>query len=151
VSLIFKKISPKTFGLHCRWKSEMLDQVSKMDVVTLPSQILWLLSESPNLWAAYHYHAEARFLLDSCEDRLVGNACWLLSASWGRLRSFLPSWHHIDKNYFFRWLWSWPCLLMKTFWISSSGELENGAIPWFAFCLQSKMMDLGFIFCNNLG
>jgi hypothetical protein len=40
---------------------------------------------------------------------------------------------------------------METFLISSSGEIENGAIPWFAFCLQSKMMDLGCIFYNSLG
>ena len=151
MSSIFKKISPKTFGPHCRWKSEVLDQVSKVDVVTLRNQILWLLSESTNLCAAFHYHAEARFLLDSCEDKLIGYACWVLSASWFRYQSFLPSWHHIDKNYIFRWQLSWPCPLMETFWISSSGEIENDTIPWIAFCLQSKMTNPGFILCNNLG
>ena len=48
----------------------MLDQVCKVDV-TMPSKILLLLSESPHLWAAFHYHAEARFLLDSCGTDLL--------------------------------------------------------------------------------
>jgi len=36
------------------------------------------------------------------------------------------------------------------FYIFSSGELENGAIPWI-LCLWLKMMDLSLFSCNNPG
>lgn len=52
----------------------VLYQGCRVDGVTMFTHHLWGLPESLNLCEDLHYHAEAQFLLDSCEAELVWNS-----------------------------------------------------------------------------
>jgi hypothetical protein len=49
----------------------MLGGSYRVQQVTLSNQILSWLPKSSNLCVALHCHAEARFLLDCCEAKLI--------------------------------------------------------------------------------
>lgn len=107
-------------GLQIGGNQKLLDQGCRLDGVTLSNQILWWLSELPDLYVALQCHAEARFLLDSGDAKLIRNTSWAASGFWGRCRSWSsPTQHAIHKKVSVlhspsRQL-SWPCLLMESF------------------------------------
>lgn len=108
-------------GLPIGGNLRVLDWGCRVDRVTLSNKILWWVPESSDLCAALRCNAEARFMLDTCEAKLVWNASWVLSAFWCRHWSWLsplkashPQGSLLGSP---RTLWTWPCLLAETFWI----------------------------------
>jgi len=90
-----------------------------MDGVTLSNQILWWLLESSDLCVILHCHAEARFLLDSCEAKLIWNASRVQWVSWYRCQSWLSPFSALRPQELLlhspRRQWSLPCLLTNCF------------------------------------
>jgi len=115
-------------GLKVCGSLRVLDWNCQVDRVTLSNQILWWLPEFSDLSVALHCHAEAGFLLNSCEARLVWNDSWVLSLSWCKRQSWLShlSELHPQESLLHsprRW-WSWPCLVKGTFIFFLLGSLR---------------------------
>lgn len=87
-------------GFQIGGNMSMPDRGCRVDGVTISSHILWWLPKSSNLCMALHCHAEARFVLDSCEAEFFWNTSCILSAHWCRIGLSLL-WHYIHRNHSF--------------------------------------------------
>lgn len=98
VSNFVSRIAP--FRAPNRWNMRVVDRGRRVDVLTMPKQILlWLPHSSSKLECSL---AEARFLLESCEAEVFRNTSEFYQCPEVDLAvDCLPFWHCIHKNRFF--------------------------------------------------
>jgi len=131
-------------GLQLGGNLRMPYQECKVDGVTMFKHLWWWLPESSNLCVALHYHAEAQFLLDSCEVELVWNSPEFCQPNFSH--------HHIHKNYSFTIPWDSDHDLPHSQTLYESflpGRLRMVPLHRLPFFLQFKMIIPGFIRSNN--
>ena len=91
---------PYYHALSCS-SSQRHSMDCRVEQATMSNQILWWHPKSSNLCAALHCLAEARFLLDSCEGKLIRNASQVLCPDIGIVVDCLPSQQCNQKNHTF--------------------------------------------------
>ena len=136
---LYRELHPS--GLQTGWNIRVVGWGCRVDVLTLPKQILWCLPHSSSKLVGSL--AETTFLLDSCEAEVVRNAsefCQRPDVDLGV--DCLPFRHRIRKNHYF------------TVPEESDHDLARWKRPFFSprrvktvlfhglpFCIRFKIMD----------
>lgn len=145
---LYRELHPSV--LQIGWNMRVVDRSCRVEVLTLPEQILWWLPQSSS--KPVGSLAEARFLLDSCEAEVVLSAsefCQRPDVDLGI--DCLPPRHCIHKNHVFtvpeRVIMTLPAERDLLFFFSEG--IEDSAFPWIAFLYP--VQNNGPICCNNPG